>query len=155
MRKTDKISAIIEARMTSSRLPGKVLLPADGKPMLEHLVDRLKQVQSIRDIVLATTINGADSCLEEFARKNGIECFRGSEQDVMDRVIGAADSVDADIIVDITGDCPIIDPLIIEQTIRFSFTTHVTMQATAIFAVTRMAWTLRSFALILLNIQQP
>jgi spore coat polysaccharide biosynthesis protein SpsF len=104
--------------MTSSRLPGKVLLPADGKPMLEHLVDRLKQVQSIRDIVLATTINGADSCLEEFARKNGIECFRGSEQDVMDRVIGAADSVDADIIVDITGDCPIIDPLIIEQTIQ-------------------------------------
>ena len=104
--------------MTSSRLPGKVLLPANGKPMLEHLANRLKQVKSIQEIVLATTVNQTDDCLVEFAQQQGISWFRGSEDDVMLRVIGAAESVNADIIVEITGDCPIIDPLIVEQTIK-------------------------------------
>jgi spore coat polysaccharide biosynthesis protein SpsF len=113
-----KIVATIEARMTSSRLPGKVMLPANGKPMLGHLVGRLKQVKSIQEIVLATTINHADDCLVEFARQQGIACFRGSEEDVLLRVIGAAESVDADIIVEVTGDCPIIDPLLVEQSIQ-------------------------------------
>jgi spore coat polysaccharide biosynthesis protein SpsF len=113
-----KTVAIIEARMTSSRLPGKVLLPAAGKPMLEHLVDRLKKVPSIDQIVLATTVNSFDDILEDFAASAGISCFRGSEVDVMDRVIKAASSVNGDIIVEITGDCPIIDPVIVEQHIR-------------------------------------
>ena len=113
-----KIVATIEARMTSSRLPGKVLLPANGKPMLEHLVSRLKQVKSIQEIALATTVNQADDCLVQFAKQQGISWFRGSEEDVMSRVINAAESVNADIIVEITGDCPIIDPLIVEQTIK-------------------------------------
>jgi spore coat polysaccharide biosynthesis protein SpsF len=113
-----KIVATIEARMASSRLPGKVLLPAGGKPMLKHLVNRLRQVKSIRDVVLATTVNRIDDCLEDFARHEDISCFRGSEEDVMGRVIGAADSVNAGIVVEITGDCPIIDPLLIEQTIQ-------------------------------------
>jgi spore coat polysaccharide biosynthesis protein SpsF len=113
-----KIVATIEARMTSTRLPGKVLLPAGGKPMLKHLVDRLRQVQSLRAIVLATTINHTDDCLEAFAKEENIACFRGSEEDVMGRVIGAADSVTADIVVEITGDCPVIDPIIVEQTIQ-------------------------------------
>jgi spore coat polysaccharide biosynthesis protein SpsF len=116
--RTDRIAATIEARMTSSRLPGKVLLPAGGKPLLGHLVDRLRLVPSIAEIVLATTINPTDDVLEGFARQVGIACFRGSEEDVMERVIGAASSVHADIVVEITGDCPIIDPLIVEQTIR-------------------------------------
>jgi len=113
-----RIVATIEARMTSSRLPGKVLLPADGKPMLKHLVDRLRRVKSVQDIVLATTVNRLDDCLEIFAQEEGILCFRGSEEDVMERVIGAADSVNTDIVVEITGDCPVIDPLLIEQTIQ-------------------------------------
>jgi spore coat polysaccharide biosynthesis protein SpsF len=113
-----KIIATIEARMTSSRLPGKVLLHAAGKPMLQHLVDRLRAVPSINSIVLATTINKTDDELEEFSKKIGIGCYRGSENDVMARVIGAAESADADVIVEITGDCPIIDPQIVEQTIR-------------------------------------
>jgi spore coat polysaccharide biosynthesis protein SpsF len=115
---TKKIVATIEARMTSTRLPGKVLLPAGGKPMLKHLVDRLRQVKSLQAIVLATTINSMDDCLEAFAKQEGIAYFRGSEEDVMGRVIGAADSVDAEIVVEITGDCPVIDPLIVEQTIQ-------------------------------------
>jgi len=110
--------AIIEARMTSSRLPGKVLLPALDRPMLAHLTRRLKTVPSIDEIVLATTTNAADDVLVEFAEKDGISVFRGSEDDVMSRVIGAADSVQADVIVEITGDCPIVDPDLVEQTIR-------------------------------------
>lgn len=113
-----KIIATIEARMTSSRLPGKVLLPAAGKPMLHHLVNRLGAVPSLDGIVLATTSNTIDDILEDFACKEGIGCFRGSEDDVMGRVIGAGESAKADIIVEITGDCPIIDPQIVEQTIR-------------------------------------
>lgn len=113
-----KIVATIEARMTSSRLPGKVLMPAAGKSMLYHLVSRLRKVPSVNEIVLATTTNRTDDVLVEFAKTEGIACFRGSEDDVMSRVIGAAESVKADVIVEITGDCPIIDPEVIEQTIQ-------------------------------------
>ena len=112
-----KIVATIEARMTSSRLPGKVLLPANGKPMLEHLINRLMCVPSLNEIVLATTVNSSDDCLVEVASKKGVACYRGSENDVMARVIGAAEFADADVMVEITADCPIIDPQIIEQSI--------------------------------------
>jgi spore coat polysaccharide biosynthesis protein SpsF len=113
-----KIIATVEARMTSTRLPGKVLLDAGGQPMLAHLINRLKSVPSLDEIVLATTINQTDNILEEFSQKMKIGCYRDSEDDVMSRVIGAAESVNADIVVEITGDCPIIDPEIIEQAIR-------------------------------------
>lgn len=113
-----RIVATIEARMTSTRLPGKVLLPANGKPMLAHLVNRLKQVPSVDEIVLATTVNETDQVLVDFAASQDIRVFRGSEEDVMSRVIGAGDSAWAEIIVEITGDCPVIDPLLVEQTIR-------------------------------------
>lgn len=108
----------IEARMTSSRLPGKVLLPAAGRPMLAHLVRRLQKVPSIDRIVLATTVNSADDALAEFAHRSAILCHRGSEEDVMGRVIGAAESAKADVVVEITADCPVIDPGIVEQVIR-------------------------------------
>lgn len=117
MGKPLKVVATIEARMTSSRLPGKVLLPAFGRPMLQHLVERLRAVPSLDEIVLATTTNATDDVLEKFAETQGISVFRGSEDDVMTRVIGAAESADADVVVEITGDCPIIDPDIVEQTI--------------------------------------
>jgi spore coat polysaccharide biosynthesis protein SpsF len=113
-----KIVSTIEARMTSKRLPGKVLFEAAGKPMLLHLINRLKVVSSIDEIVLATTTNSSDDILEEFARYHGVSCFRGSEDNVLSRVINAAESVGADVVVEITGDCPIIDPEIVEQIIR-------------------------------------
>lgn len=113
-----KIVAIIEARMTSSRLPGKHMLLANGRPMIEHLIQRLKQVPSLDEIVMATTVNETDEPLVSLAERLEIACFRGSEMDVMSRVIGAAESVGADIIVGITGDCVIIDPLLVEQTIQ-------------------------------------
>lgn len=113
-----KIVAIVEARMTSSRLPGKVLLPALGQPMLLHLFNRLRAVSLIDEIVLATTTNATDDVLVEFAVKESVLAYRGSELDVMARVIGAAEAGRADVIVEITGDCPIIDPDIVEQTIQ-------------------------------------
>lgn len=112
-----RIIATIEARMTSSRLPGKVLLKAAGKPMLEHLVNRLRAVPSLNGIVLATTVNQADDQLEQFSKEIGVDCYRGSEVNVLSRVIGAGEFMGADTIVQITGDCPIIDHELIEQTI--------------------------------------
>ncbi len=113
-----KVVATIEARMTSSRLPGKPLLLANNKSMLEHLSSRLKTISVIDEIVLATTINIEDQPLVDEAKKIGISVFRGDEDNVMQRVIGAAESSVADVIVEITGDCPIIDPAIVEESIR-------------------------------------
>ena len=104
--------------MSSSRLPGKVLLPALGKSMLMHLVERLRSVPSIDAIVIATTINAGDNPIAKLANVEDILCFRGSEEDVLGRVIGAGESAQADILVEITGDCPVIDPDLVEQTIQ-------------------------------------
>lgn len=112
------IVATIEARMTSSRLPGKVLMEALGKPMLAYQVERLTAVPSINAIVLATTSNAVDHALDAFAAQNDILCWRGSEDDVMQRVIDAASFAKADVVVEITGDCPLIDPEIVEQVIQ-------------------------------------
>jgi spore coat polysaccharide biosynthesis protein SpsF len=113
-----KTVCTIEARMSSSRLPGKVLLPARDKPMLAHLVERLRRAPSIDAIVLATTLNRTDDVLVEFAHEHGMLHYRGSEHDVMARVIGAAEQAQADVVVEITADCPIVDPGIVEQVIR-------------------------------------
>lgn len=113
-----RVVCTIEARMTSSRLPGKPLLVAAGKPIISHLFERLKAVSSIDTIVLATTTKATDDILTKFAEKESIKVFRGDEDDVMGRVIGAGKSENADVIVEITGDCPIIDPEIVEQAIR-------------------------------------
>ena len=104
--------------MTSTRLPGKPLMPAAGRPMLAHLVDRLRRVPSLDGIVIATTVNATDDPIVAAARAMDVPSFRGSEPDVMARVLGAADSAGADVIVEVTGDCPMSDPSILEQLIR-------------------------------------
>lgn len=113
-----KIVATIEARMASNRLPGKVLLPANGEPILAHLVGRIRAVPSVDEVVLATTTNPKDDCLEVFAQSHHLSVYRGSEENVMQRIIEAGEFSNADIIVEICGDCPVIDPLLIEQTIQ-------------------------------------
>lgn len=118
MRNFNKIVATVEVRMTSSRLPGKHMLEVCGKPILAHLIDRLKRVPSLDAVVIATTVNPADDVLCELAESCGVRYYRGSEEDVMQRVVDAATSADADLVVEITGDCPVIDPEIIEQAIR-------------------------------------
>jgi spore coat polysaccharide biosynthesis protein SpsF len=104
-----KICATIEARMTSSRLPGKVLMDFSGKPSLQHIIERLKRSKYIDEVVVATTINSTDAPLIQLCEKIGCKYFRGSEEDVLLRVLEAAKSVSADLIVEITGDCPVID----------------------------------------------
>lgn len=117
MNSLGKVVASIEARMSSSRLPRKVLMPVLGKPILFYLVERLKSVSSIDEIVLATTINSQDDALEDFARSNDIQCYRGSEDDVILRVAEAVRSVNGNTIVEITGDCPLLDAEITSQVI--------------------------------------
>jgi spore coat polysaccharide biosynthesis protein SpsF len=112
-----KIVAIIEARMGSRRLPGKIMRPILGKPMLELLIERLKRSQRLDEIIVATTENPLDDVVENLTQRLSISCFRGSENDVLDRVLRAARSVNADIIVEITGDCPLIDPNIVDDLI--------------------------------------
>lgn len=119
--KNKKIIATIEARMSSTRLPGKVLMKCLGKPMLELMIERVRRSKYIDEIVIATTINPADDVIAKFAKKIKVSCFRGSENDVMGRVTEAIVNADADIVVQLTGDCPLIDPVIIDQYIkRFS-----------------------------------
>ncbi len=113
-----RIVATIEARMTSSRLPGKVLMKAVGKPMLELMVERLRRVPSLDGIVIATTVNTTDDPIVELAERLGVGCFRGSEDDVLVRVLDAARANNIDIIVETTGDCPLIEPELIEICIR-------------------------------------
>lgn len=103
--------------MSSTRLPGKVLAEVEGRPMLELMIERVRRVPSLDGIVIATTENDADQPIVDFAERLGVGCWRGSEDDVMRRVLDAATAYDADVIVELTGDCPVIDPAIIETTI--------------------------------------
>jgi len=113
-----KTVAIIEARMTSTRLPGKIMLQILGKPMLELLIERLKRATMLDQIIVATTNNLTDDVVESLTQKLGIGCFRGSEEDVLSRVLGAAHAFNAGVIVEITGDCPLIDPIVVDRVIR-------------------------------------
>ena len=88
-----KIIATIECRMTSTRLPGKVMMKSCGKPILQHLVERLSRVKELDAILFATTENKTDDCIEDLARSLNIGCYRGSEEDVLQRVLLAAESV--------------------------------------------------------------
>ncbi len=113
--------AIIQARMGSTRLPGKVLKPLVGKPALWHLIDRLKKSQYLNDIVVATTINNEDDAIEEFCDKNNVKCFRGSAEDVLDRYYQSAKLFNADPISRITADCPALDPFILDEVFKLYF----------------------------------
>lgn len=110
-----RIIATIEARLASTRLPGKVMLPILGKPMLERMVERLRGSYLITDIVIATV----EGCYEiiDLAMNIGVGWWGGPEYDLLSRVLGAARCFDADIIVELTGDCPLIDPAMVDKVI--------------------------------------
>jgi len=109
-----RIVITIEARMLSTRLPGKVLRPILGRPMLALMIERLRRVQNVAAIMIATTVDPSCDAIEALARELGVGCFRGSEDDVLDRVLQAARAAEADLIVETTGDCPLIDPAVID-----------------------------------------
>jgi len=112
-----KIICFIEARFRSMRLPGKVLKPILGKPMLELMIERLKRARTIDGIVVATTDQPADDGIAELAQRLNVGVFRGSEDDVLARVLGAARAYQATVIVETTGDCPLLDPAIIDKVV--------------------------------------
>lgn len=113
-----KFDAIIEARMNSSRLPGKILTKINNKPSIEILINRLSRTPSLNNIYIATTINKSDDRFIKFLEKKNIKYFRGSEENVLERVIKTAQKFKIKNIVSITGDCPLIDPNLVEQCIQ-------------------------------------
>lgn len=117
MSKKNNITAIIQARMSSNRLPGKVLKDIEGKPMLWHVVNRVKRSKRIKKLIIATTTNKNDDVIENFCKRYNIDFYRGSENDVLDRYYRAAKLWRSDIVVRITADCPLIDYQIIDEVI--------------------------------------
>jgi spore coat polysaccharide biosynthesis protein SpsF len=113
-----KTLAIIQARMGSSRLPGKVLRPILGKPMLWHIVNRLRLSHSISDVVVAVPNDAPNEVLRKFCDEYGIKCYAGSENDVLDRYYQAAKQFGGDPIIRITADCPLADPKLIDNLIE-------------------------------------
>jgi len=108
---------IVQARMTSTRLPGKVLLPLAGEPMLTRLIERLRRVKRSDGIVIATTANASDDPIAALCAQLGVPCHRGSEHDVLSRYADAARLHGADVVVRITSDCPLIDPALVDRVI--------------------------------------
>ncbi len=113
-----KVVAIVQARMGSTRFPGKVLGSICGKTMIYHVVERIKRAQKIDEIVVATTCSDRDDILvREVERIENVYVFRGSEEDVLDRYYRAAQKTGAEVIVRITSDCPLIDPGVVNTMI--------------------------------------
>jgi spore coat polysaccharide biosynthesis protein SpsF len=111
--------AIIQARMGSSRLPGKVLRLLLGQPMLSHIVERVGAARGVDLVVVATSDLAGDEPVRAYCHEAGIACFAGSERDVLDRFYQCALVHRADLIVRITGDCPLADPTLIDAIIRY------------------------------------
>jgi len=109
------VVAIIQARMGSTRLPGKVMLPIVGNPMLWHIIERTKRCEKVDSIAVATTTIQEDKAVIKVANKCGVETFIGKENDVLDRYYQAAKEFNADVIVRITADCPLISPDTIDK----------------------------------------
>jgi glutamate-1-semialdehyde aminotransferase/spore coat polysaccharide biosynthesis protein SpsF (cytidylyltransferase family) len=112
------ISAVIQARMNSARLPKKVLLDIAGRPMFARVVERVQRARRLDSVLVATTDGEADDAVAAFCRETGIPCFRGSEADVLDRYCQAARFLKADVVVRVTADCPLIDPVVIDRVIE-------------------------------------
>jgi spore coat polysaccharide biosynthesis protein SpsF len=113
-----KIVAIVQARMGSTRLPGKVMLDLLGEPVLVRDVNRLRRSKMLDEIVIATTHLPADDQIVSLCKERGWKYSRGDENDVLDRYYQAARSCNADTIVRVTSDCPMIDPEVVDQVIR-------------------------------------
>jgi spore coat polysaccharide biosynthesis protein SpsF len=118
-----KVTAIIQARMGSTRLPGKVLMELGGETVLCRVVRRLRRASMIQEVAVATTESARDEPVIEACRQLGVAYFRGSEQDVLDRYFRAAQRFGSDAVVRITSDCPLIDPELVDRVID-SFVDH-------------------------------
>ena len=110
-----KVVAIIQARMGSTRLPGKVLTDLAGEPMLARVVERTGRAETLDEVVVATTVETADAAIVELCAARGWPCFRGRQDDVLDRYYRVAVEHQADVVVRITSDCPLIEPGVVDR----------------------------------------
>ena len=120
-----KIVAIVQVRMGSSRLPQKVLKDLGGATVLDRVLNRLGRSRLIQETLVATTIEPADDAIVEHCERTGRKVFRGSERDVLDRYYQAAKYMNADVVVRVTSDCPVIDPEVTDATVRAFLDRHV------------------------------
>ncbi len=111
------VNAIIQARCGSTRFPNKVFALIDGKPLLWHVVNRLKYATKIDDIIVATTVSEKDDKIEEWCKENNVHCFRGSEENVLNRYYSASQAFPSDYVVRITADDPFKEPKVIDAVI--------------------------------------
>ncbi len=116
-----KVMAIIQARIGSTRLPGKILKPVLSRPMLELQIERIRKCARIEEIVVATGMNAKNDAVVELCRKINVRCFRGSEEDLLDRFYKAVGKYGPEHIVRLTGDCPLCDPFLIDALVAFYF----------------------------------
>jgi spore coat polysaccharide biosynthesis protein SpsF len=114
-----KIATVIACRMGSSRLPGKTLKPIMGQPMIQRMVERVRQSRYVTDVLLATSTDPDDDPIEALTREIGIGCFRGSPEDVLDRIDAAAQSANADLIVELLGDNPLVHADLVDAVIDY------------------------------------
>jgi spore coat polysaccharide biosynthesis protein SpsF len=128
-----KVVAFVQARMSSRRLPGKVLAPIEGKPMLARVLSRTCRARSLTETWVLTSEDASDEPIRDFCEELGIPCFRGSLDDVLDRFIQAASIADPEIIVRLTADCPLVDPEVIDRTVD-----ALVRDSTVVYAATRM-----------------
>jgi spore coat polysaccharide biosynthesis protein SpsF (cytidylyltransferase family) len=108
------VVSVIQARFDSARLPGKALADITGSPMLAHVVRRLQASTSLTEVMIATTDRGADAPIVEVGDELGVPVYRGATEDVLGRMLGAAASAKADVVVRVTGDCPLIDAKVVD-----------------------------------------
>lgn len=128
-----KVAVVIQARTGSTRLPGKVLLPLAGAPLLVRLVERVRAARTPFELVVATTGTSEDDAVRLLCRAHGLRCYSGHPTDLIDRHLGAASSVGADVCVKIPSDCPLIDPAVIDRVLslylaapeRFDFVSNL------------------------------
>ena len=125
-----KIICIVQARINSSRLPGKILLNGFNKPLIIHLIERLKKSKFITNVVIATTNNKCDEIISTICKQIRIDCFKGNEQDVLSRYFYCAKKFNGQIIVRITSDCPLMDVNIVDKTISTYLNSNVDYAST-------------------------
>lgn len=115
---TPKVVAIVQARMSSTRLPGKVLADVGGRPLLDLLIRRLSRASLLQEVVVATSTDSSDDPISDWSRRSGVLCVRGPLFDVLERYRITAEARSADVVVRITADCPLVDPQIVDDLVR-------------------------------------
>jgi spore coat polysaccharide biosynthesis protein SpsF len=113
-----KVLAVIQARMSSSRLPGKVLLELNGEPTILRIVERMEKASTVDEVIVATSLDQSDNKLFEFLQGKRIKCFRGDLEDVLSRFVGVITDSDAEVIIRITADCPLVMPKLVDQMVQ-------------------------------------